>query len=1173
MPGQAGTISQRRSPVTETLSTMKNRELFQRDPATAQLINNGQARISDGGSPQEREALRKELREELSNFVCEGQYADGLLRIMESFSAHVGATNQPAAWVSGFYGSGKSHLLKMLGHLWINTEFSSDGVTARSLVPSLPDEVGAAFKELDTQARRMGGLHAALGVLPSGSSDSVRLTILGILLRSCGLPEQYRLAKFCLYLKNHGFYDTVTSLVEAAGKKFERELVDLAVSPVIRKALLEADPSLGSDAEVRDLIRREFLQPSDIDTAEFLRMTREILTRDGQLPLTIVVLDEVQIYIRNNLDRTRQVVEVAEALAKQTDSRILLVGAGQSALSAEVPEFVWMRARFTIPVELQDTDVENVTRKVLLAKRPEKKDPLSQELARHSGEIERQLAGTTIASKSEDREVLTEDYPILPVRRRFWEAVSRAVDPTGTSSMLRTQLSMIHQALHDFADKDLGHVVPADFMFEQLQVAMVQQGVLLRELDERIRKLDDNTEQGQLASRLCSLVFLIRKLPREAGSDIGVRARADMLADLLVSDLANDGPKLRKEIPVLLDKLVDEGVLLKDSSEYNLQTRESLDWEKEFRNRFTRISSNEVQLHQKREAYLRVAAQEEVSGVRVQQGAAKVTRKLALHFGAEPPVPSGSDIPVWIRDEWSCSQKSVVDAARAAGTDSPILFVFIPKASAEELQQQIVREEAARGTIDFKGVPSTREGDEALASMATRLSEAERTRKHLINQIIGGAKVFKGGGTELIQISLTDKVREGASDALDRMFPRFSDADHKSWPVVKSRAQAGDDSPLSVVDWSGTTDRHPVTREVLLKIGTGVIGSELRKLLSDTPYGWDRDAIDAALIALHAGGNVTARYNNALLSTGQLDQNKIARTEFRTESITLTAQDKIKLRGLFQEAGVSARASDDLEAKSGEYLDTIAKLATKAGGPAPLPEAPRTQAIFDLRALHGNERLAAILAQADSLKVETAAWKKAADLTDKRRPAWEKLQALLSVGQGMAELDEVRTSSESIVQGRLLLDSADHVPPLVKKCAQVLRSAVTSSHQQYADLRSTCLSSLEESEAWPKITETQREAILSEEGIRDVPSLNVGTDDQLLQTLQRTPIPWWHDKIAALPSRFQQAEAKAAKLLTPKAQRVGLPSRTLHSPADLETWMKEVRSQIEEKLQEGPVIV
>jgi hypothetical protein len=1152
---------------------MKNKELFVRDPATAKLMNNGQARISDGGTPQERETLQKELREELSNFVCEGQYSEGLLRIMDSFLSHIGGTNQPAAWVSGFYGSGKSHLLKMLGHLWVNTEFVSDGVTSRSLVPSLPPEVEASLRELDTQARRAGGLHAALGVLPSGSSESVRLTILGILLRSCGLPEQYRLAKFCLYLKNHSFYDDVVSRVEAAGKQFDRELVDLSVSPVIRKALLEADSTLGSDADVRALIRSEFSQPSDIDTAEFLRMAKEVLSKDGQLPLTILVLDEVQIFVRNNLDRTRQVVEVAEALAKHMDSRVLVVGAGQSALSTEVPEFAWMRARFTIPVELSDADVENVTRRILLSKRPEKVDGLRQELSKHVGEIERQLAGTTLASRSADREILADDYPILPVRRRFWELVSRAVDPAGTSSMLRTQLRMIHDALHDFAEKGVGTVVPADFMFEQLQAAMVQQGVLLRELDERIRNLADGTEAGKLAARLCSLVFLVRKLPREAGSDCGVRATPEMLADLMVSDLGKDGPNLRKDVPLMLQKLADDGILLKDGEEYNLQTRESLEWEKEFRNRKTKFSNDQPFVHQKREAYLRLAAQDAVTGIRLQQGAAKVARKLALHFGAEPPVASGAEIPVWIRDEWNTSERGVVDAARAAGTDSPVIFVFIPRASAPELEEQILREEAASSTISFKGVPSTREGEEARASLVTRLSDAERQRKHLVSQIIEGAKVFKGGGTELIQISLNDKVREGANDALDRLFPRFNDANHKNWSVVIGRARSGDDSPLSAVDWAGSTESHVVTREVLAKVGAGTTGADLRKHFSGPPYGWDQDAIDAALIALHAGGHLTARYSNAALAAGHLDQNKIAKTEFRAETITLTAGDKIKLRGLFQDAGISAKASDDLDAKSTEFLDALASLSSKAGGAAPLPEAPSTLPIGDLRALAGNERLAALLTQLDSLKVLAGEWKKAADLAEKRLPAWTQLTRLLAVGGDMAELAEVRTSHEGIVSGRLLLDAADHVPPLVKQCAQVLRSAVTAAHHDYTTRYVACQEGLEASDVWQKLSPDQRQVILAEEGISRVAPLNVGTEDLLVQTLQHTPVAWWSDKTAALPGRFQNAAAKAAKLLTPKAESVNLPKRTLHTVADLDAWISEVRDVIEPKLKERPVIV
>jgi hypothetical protein len=84
------------------------------------------------------------------------------------------------------------------------------------------------------------------------------------------------------------------------------------------------------------------------------------------------------------------------------------------------------------------------------------------------------------------------------------------------------------------------------------------------------------------------------------------------------------------------------------------------------------------------------------------------------------------------------------------------------------------------------------------------LSDAERARDQLIAQIASGAKVYKGGGTELFNLTLAEKVREGATDALARLFPRFGEADHKAWTSVINRARNGDDSPLRAVPLPAT---------------------------------------------------------------------------------------------------------------------------------------------------------------------------------------------------------------------------------------------------------------------------------------------------------------------------------------------------------------------------------
>ena len=131
---------------------MKIYELFDRDPRTARLANDGQAQIRD----QADERAAAELRAELETFVCEGQFDDAIQRILDRYLANFGATRQESTWVSGFFGSGKSHLLKMLAHFWVNTGFD-DGSTARNLPRGgLPDEIEAQFRELDTDRGALG---------------------------------------------------------------------------------------------------------------------------------------------------------------------------------------------------------------------------------------------------------------------------------------------------------------------------------------------------------------------------------------------------------------------------------------------------------------------------------------------------------------------------------------------------------------------------------------------------------------------------------------------------------------------------------------------------------------------------------------------------------------------------------------------------------------------------------------------------------------------------------------------------------------------------------------------------------------------------------------------------------------------------------------------------------
>ena len=359
-------------------------DLLDRDPRNNRLVNNGQARL---------DADQAEARGEIETFVCEGRYSDGIARILESFARDLDKTSQQAGWLSGFYGSGKSHLLKMLAYFWENRPFA-DHLTPRQVVRGgLSENVKAALVELDIQGNRAGGLFAVSGNMPSGTFERPRYTVLSFVLKAARLPADYGLANFCLFIEKRGIRPAVEAEIAAAGGNFDAEVQDLFVSPIIATALMKADPTLGgSTRDVRDLLKKQFKSPdTDIDKDAFTRTLRDVLLRQGKggkLPLTLIVLDEVQIYIGNSQDRAGMISEITETLAKEFDSKVILVAAGQSGL-AGTPTLARLLDRFTIRVQLDDNDVETVTRRVLLRKKAGARPEIDHFLDTHAAAVSR----------------------------------------------------------------------------------------------------------------------------------------------------------------------------------------------------------------------------------------------------------------------------------------------------------------------------------------------------------------------------------------------------------------------------------------------------------------------------------------------------------------------------------------------------------------------------------------------------------------------------------------------------------------------------------------------------------------------------------------------------------------------------------------------------------------
>ena len=1153
---------------------MKIHEILDRDPRECGLVNNGQARIT--GLIDER--ANEELRSELETFVCDGQYGSAIQRILDSYLMSLGHPRQSAAWVSGFFGSGKSHLLKMLGHLWVNTKFP-DGNTARGLVHGLPSEVEALLKELDTQATRHGNPQvAAAGTLPAGSGDHVRRTILSIILRGCGWPDQYAQARFCFWLRDEGLLESVKAEVEAAGRDWLKELNNLYVSPIIAGALLKANPGFAEDEAVaRKILIEQFPRSgSDITTPEFIEAARKALSEDDKLPLTILVLDEVQQYISDDADRAVMFTETAEALQTQLDSRVMLVASGQSALTS-TPNLQKLRDRFMITAQLSDTDVEAVTRKVLLRKKASASATVEGMLESHAGEIDRHVNGTKIAPVPEDRQHRVEDYPLLPTRRRFWEECFRAVDAAGTSSQLRSQLRIIHDSLRKVAGDDLGSVIPSSDLYHVLATDLVNKGVLLNEISTRIQRLEDGSKEGKLKQSLCGLIFLISKLPREEGEgrDLGLRADASTLADLEFSDLSKDSGPFRSQIGKLLAELAGDSVIMQVGDEYRLQTTEGAEWDNAFRQKQQSVWQDETEIARLRDNLFGQEIRKVVDQIKLSQGAAKVKRTVALHMGEDPPAPGAQHVTVWLRDGWSTNLKETEALARQLGAEDPTLHVHLHKKSGDELKSRIVDVEAARQVLERNVLPTTPEGKEARASMESRQRAAEQGRDIIVREIIRAARVFQGGGTELYGDSLRDKVEEGAMKSLTRLFPRFDEADHRAWDVVVKRAKDGSDEPFKILGWDRPMEEHPVAREVLNAVGAGAKGTDLLKELKGGQFGWPQDAIAAALIALHQSDHLHASKNGHAIRPGQLDQTSVKTAEFRPQKVRLSTQEKIALRSMYQNlADVTAR-SDDLEQKAPEFLSVLERIGAEAGGSAPLPCAPDMALIAELKILTGNEQLKAIFEKKGDLESGIETWKAQAKLAGERLPDWRMAVALRAFAFGLPIAEEVGPELDAIEADRSLLGSADLVGPLLAKLSEAVRAAITHEHARLAEAIGDAVVDLNADVTWSKLDGDAQAEVRRQVGLEMPAPLAIATNDELKFSLEHESLSAVQSAVDAVPQRVARALAEAARRLDPDKTTISVSIRrcTLADDEAVRAWVKEHKQKLLESVAKGPVII
>jgi hypothetical protein len=139
--------------------------------------------------------------------------------------------------------------------------------------------------------------------------------------------------------------------------------------------------------------------------------------------------------------------------------------------------------------------------------------------------------------------------------------------------------------------------------------------------------------------------------------------------------------------------------------------------------------------------------------------------------------------------------------------------------------------------------------------------------------------------------------------------------------------------------------------------------------------------------------------------------------------------------------------------------------------------------------------------------------------------------------------------------------------------AEKLKNLLKLVKEKYLAIYEEKMNKLQADEYFGKLTPEQKHSILSRHQLLTKPEVKNLEANALLNELRKSSLYVWDTKIAALSAQFQAAREEATKLLAPQARTFNLPKRTISSQADIDNYIAELKTDLEELLKKSSSII
>lgn len=507
------------------------------------------------------------------------------------FDYYSDAFDKPTAdigiWISGFFGSGKSHFLKMLSYILENKPINGIPTVERFRQKFADDP--ATFMLIDRSTR--GKTETILfNIDIEGSINKDKTAVLRVFAKMfynhLGFyGENLKVAMLEQYIDQLGKTEEFRRVFEAKkGKPWAEQRKAFAFNgKFIVPTLMEVLDMSEEDA------KRWFNDKTAVEfsIAQLVEDIKAYVNKQPENFRLLFMIDEVGQYVGTDTDMLLNLQSLTEKIGSECGGKVWVMCTGQEAIDeiikVRADEFSRIQARFKTRLSLTSSSVDEVIQKRILKKRPEAEQKL-EALYQENDSVLRNLFSFTdsiqdikgFAGAGE----FAVNFPFVPyqfiiIQKAFAEIRKHGNSGKHMSGVERSMLSGFQEAAQKIQDQDEYALVPFFRFYDTVHTFLDSS---IRRVIERCQNAADIGAGIQPQDvDVLKLLYLIRYVD-------DIPANVDNIVILMADDIRTDKIVLREKVGESLGRLMSQNYIGRSGETYNFLTDEEQDIQRDINN-------------------------------------------------------------------------------------------------------------------------------------------------------------------------------------------------------------------------------------------------------------------------------------------------------------------------------------------------------------------------------------------------------------------------------------------------------------------------------------------------------------------------------------------------------------------------------------------------------------